>query len=136
VDEEGTQLIKVDQNKIFKSVNEVILAIQDSGQQELAMKLYLQGAQAINRTMDRSTTEELAYEFMSQALLIYQEEISDTEAKSFAINLICATLFSLNCFTEENHATLMANAMSGCAVLLKKPAQCEAIINASNLHNS
>jgi hypothetical protein len=26
--------------------------------------------------------------------------------------------------------------MSGCAVLLKKPAQCEAIINASNLHNS
>jgi len=41
VDEEGTQLIKVDQNKIFKSVNEVILAIQDSGQQELAMKMYL-----------------------------------------------------------------------------------------------
>ena len=26
--------------------------------------------------------------------------------------------------------------MSGCSVLLKKPAQCEAIINASNLHNS
>lgn len=135
-DEDGAPLIKADQNKIFKNVNEIILAIQDSGQQELAMKMYLQGAQAVNRCQDTAAIEELAYEFCSQALLIYQEEISDNDAKSSAINLICATLFSLNCLTEENHQTLLSNAMSGCSVLLKKPAQCEAIINASNLHNS
>lgn len=31
-DEDGAPLIKADQNKIFKNVNEIILAIQDSGQ--------------------------------------------------------------------------------------------------------
>jgi len=32
--------------------------------------------------------------------------------------------------------TLLANTLSSCAQLLKKPAQCEAIINASSLYNS
>jgi vacuolar protein sorting-associated protein 35 len=100
------------------------------------MKLYLQACQAVNRTRDYTAVEELAYEFFSQALLIYQDDISDSEAKSVAINLICSTLYNLNCFSEENHNTLLSNAMSSCAQLLKKPAQCEAIINASNLYNS
>jgi vacuolar protein sorting-associated protein 35 len=58
--------------------------------------------------------EELAYEFFSQALLIYQEEISDAEVKQTAINLICTTLYNLNCFSEENMGTLLANTMSSC----------------------
>jgi len=33
-------LVKVDQNKIFKSVNDLILALQES-QPEMCMKLYL-----------------------------------------------------------------------------------------------
>jgi len=86
------------------------------------MKLYLQGCQAVNRVQNYQPVEELAYEFCSQALLIYQDDISDSDAKSQAINLICATLFNLNCFSEENHNTLLANAMSSCAQLLKKPA--------------
>jgi hypothetical protein len=69
-------------------------------------------------------------------MIIYQEEISDSELKASSINLICATLFNLNCFSQENHDTLIANAMSSCAQLLKKPQQCEAIINATNLNNS
>jgi hypothetical protein len=73
---------------------------------------------------------------MSQAMLISQEEISDADVKANCINLICSTLFSLNCFSEENHNTLIANAVSSCAQLLKKPQQCEAIIHASNLNNS
>ena len=100
------------------------------------MKLYLQACQAVNRTRDFNTVEELAYEFFSQALLIYQDDISDSEQKQVAINLICSTLYSLNCFSEENHNTLLSNAMSSCAQLLKKPAQCEAIIHASHLYNS
>ena len=90
----------------------------------------------MNRVQNYQPVEELAYEFCSQALLIYQDDISDSEAKSQAINLIVCTLFNLNCFSEENHNTLLANAMSSCAQLLKKPAQCEAIITASNLYNS
>jgi hypothetical protein len=37
------QLVKVDTQKIFKNVNELILAIQEIAP-EAAMKLYLQGA--------------------------------------------------------------------------------------------
>ena len=46
----------------------------------LAMKLYLQGAQAVNNISDFREVEELAYEFMSQSMLIYQEEISEPKS--------------------------------------------------------
>lgn len=107
------QLVKVDQLKLFKTVNEVILALQEH-KPELSMKLYLQACQAINRCQNISPLEELAYEFFSQALIIYQEEISDAEAKQTAINLICTTLYNLNCFSEENMSTLLANTLSSC----------------------
>ena len=55
-------------------------------------------------------------------MLIYQDDISDSEEKQRAINLICATIYNLNCFTQENLDTLLANCMSSCAQLLKKPA--------------
>jgi hypothetical protein len=57
----------------------------------------------------------MAYEFASQAMLIYQDDISDSDLKAHSINLICSTLYNLNCFSEENHNTLLANAMSSCA---------------------
>lgn len=87
-DEDGMQLIKVDQVKIFKVVNELIVALQE--QQPLqCMKLYLQACQAVNRIQNYHPVEELAYEFCSQALLIYQDDISDSDVKASAINLIC-----------------------------------------------
>lgn len=100
------------------------------------MKLNLQAAQAINRLGDNGPLEENAYEFCSAALLIYQDDISDSEEKQRAINLICATIYNLNCFTQENLDTLLANCMSSCAQLLKKPAQCSAVMHASALYNS
>lgn len=75
-DEDAMQLVKVDQVKIFKVVNELILALQEH-QPEQCMKLYLQACQAVNRIQDFHPVEELAYEFCSQALLIYHDDISD-----------------------------------------------------------
>lgn len=121
VDEDGMQLMRVDQAKIFKAVHELIGAIQEQ-QPVLCMKLFLQACQAVNRIQDYSAVEELAYEFASQALLIYQDEITDSEEKARAINLICCTLHNLHCFSQENHATLLSNAVASCAHLLKKPA--------------
>jgi len=42
VDEDGMQLIRVDQSNIFKAVHELVTAIKDQ-QPVLCMKLYLQG---------------------------------------------------------------------------------------------
>ena len=80
--------------------------------------------------------EEEAYDFCTNALLIYEEELSDSEAKFAAINLIVSTMFTLVCFGQENFDTLVTNTVSYCSKLLKKPSQCEAITFASSLYYS
>jgi hypothetical protein len=64
----------------------------------LALRLYLQGAEAINRLPNFNELEEVAYDFCSNSLLIYEEELSDSDAKFSAINLIVSTVFTLTCF--------------------------------------
>lgn len=103
---------------------------------EHALRLYLQGAEAINRLPNYSDLEELAYDFCSNSLLIYEEELSDSEAKFAAINLIVATVYNLVCFGHDNFDTLITNSVSYCSKLLKKPSQCEALTFAASLYYS
>lgn len=79
-DEPEMVLPKTDQHKIYKCVNELILQIQPQ-QPEIALRLYLQAAEAMNQVPDCSHMEELGYEFVSQALTIYQDELPDSETK-------------------------------------------------------
>ena len=65
--------------------------------------------------------EDLAYEFCAEALLIYEEELSDSEVKFASINLIVATIYNLGCFKDDNFDTLITNSVSYCSKLLKKP---------------
>jgi hypothetical protein len=55
---------KCDQHKIFKCINELILQLQ-STQPEMALRLYLQAAEAMNVVPDSAHMEELGYEFVS-----------------------------------------------------------------------
>ena len=87
----------------------------------MALRLYLQAAEGINRIPNYQELEELAYEFCSQALLISQEELSDSEAKSQSIYIIVGTLYNLTCFGTENNDTLVSNSIQFCLKLLKKP---------------
>ena len=119
-DELPMKLVKVDQVKIFKVINELIGLIK-AQYPELALRLFLQGAEAINRLQNYQELEELAYDFCSNSLLIYEEELSDSDAKFSAINLIVATIFNLGCFGPENFDTLITNSVSYCSKLLKKP---------------
>ncbi len=80
--------------------------------------------------------EELAYDFCSNSLIIYEEELSDSDSKFSAINLIVTTVFNLVCFGQENFDTLITNTVSYCSRLLKKPAQCEALTFAAGLYYS
>ena len=74
------KLTKVDQTRIFKLVAELIGLIK-SQYPELSLRLYLQAAEAINRLPNYQELEELAYDICSDALLIYEEELSDSDAK-------------------------------------------------------
>lgn len=129
------KLPRVDHPKIFKCVAECIGLIK-SQYPELSLRLYLQAAEAVNRIPNFQELEEEAYDFCSNSLLIYEEELSDSEAKFAAINLIVSTIFNLVCFGPENFDTLVTNTVSYCSKLLKKPSQCEAITFASSLYYS
>jgi len=63
-EEEARPLSKVDQMKIFKTVNELILLVQAQFP-DMALRLYLQATEAINQVPNNEPLEELAYEFCS-----------------------------------------------------------------------
>jgi vacuolar protein sorting-associated protein 35 len=69
---------------------------------ELALRLYLQCAEAANDC----DLEPVAYEFFTQAFILYEEEIADSKAQITAIHLIIGTLQRMNIFGVENRDTL------------------------------
>ena len=75
---------------------------------------------AVNNLNNNVDLEEVAYEFMTNAYTIFEDEISDTEAKVTSLNLLTTTLFNLTCFGVENFDTLCANCISYSGKLLKK----------------
>jgi vacuolar protein sorting-associated protein 35 len=124
--------VKVTQKKIFMNITELIGALQ-SDYPDMALKLNLQAVQAVNNISSVSELEDLAYEFMTQAFVIFEEEITETEVKVSALNLIVSTLYTLTCFGAENFETLIANAVGYSGKLLKKNLQSEATTTSSHL---
>ena len=119
--------------KIFYQVNELTNQLS-SHYPEVTLRLLLQGCLCINSIFDKSNhLEDLAYDFASHALLVYQDELSDSEARFSSINLIVSTLSHLRCFNQENQDTLCTNTAQYCNKLLKKPNQCSAISMCTHL---
>jgi len=77
--------------------------------------------------------ETIAYEFFTQAFLIYEEQISDSQAQFNAISLIIGSLQLLTVFGEENYDILITKSALYSSKLLKKPDQCRAIYMCSHL---
>lgn len=96
---------------------------------ELALRLYLQCAEAAGV----SNLEPVAYEFFTQAFMIYEEEIADSKAQVTALQLIIGTLQRTRVFGVENRDTLTHKATGYSAKLLKKPDQCRAVYACSHL---
>lgn len=96
------------------------------------MRLFLQGALAIDQ-IGFDNHETVAYEFMSQAFSLYEEEISDSKAQLAAITLIVGTLEQISCFSEENSEPLRTQCALAASNLLKKPDQCRGVATCSHL---
>ncbi|KAJ0086193.1 hypothetical protein Patl1_09512 [Pistacia atlantica] len=96
---------------------------------ELALRLYLQCAEAAGDC----DLEAAAYEFFTQAFILYEEEIADSKAQVTAIHLIIGSLQRMNVFGVENRDTLTHKATGYSARLLKKPDQCRAVYACSHL---
>uniref|UniRef100_A0A2N9FFF9 Vacuolar protein sorting-associated protein 35 n=1 Tax=Fagus sylvatica TaxID=28930 RepID=A0A2N9FFF9_FAGSY len=115
--------------KIFQILNQIIECLCAVPSPELALRLYLQCAEAANDC----SLEPVAYEFFTQAFVLYEEEIADSKAQVTAIHLITGTLQRLNVFGVENRDTLTHKATGYSAKLLKKPDQCRAVYACSHL---
>ncbi|KAG4403687.1 hypothetical protein GLYMA_01G164100v4 [Glycine max] len=115
--------------KIFQLLNQTIETLSGVLAPELALQLYLQCAEAANDC----ELEPVAYEFFTQAYILYEEEISDSRAQITAIHLIIGTLQRMHVFGVENRDTLTHKATGYSAKLLKKPDQCRAVYACSHL---
>ncbi|XP_061363702.1 vacuolar protein sorting-associated protein 35B-like [Gastrolobium bilobum] len=115
--------------KIFQLLNQTIEVLSSVSSSELALRLYLQCAEAANDC----DLEPVAYEFFTQAFVLYEEEIADSKAQVTAIHLIIGTLQRMNAFGVENRDTLTHKATGYSAKLLKKPDQCRAVYACSHL---
>jgi len=96
---------------------------------EESLRMFLQAAQSASYC----DFETIAYEFLTQAFTIYEEEISESKAQFNAIVLIIGTLQTLTCFTDENYDTLVTKVAQYSAKLLKKPDQGRAVATVSHL---
>ncbi|CAL9223372.1 unnamed protein product [Arabidopsis halleri] len=115
--------------KIFQFLNQIIEALPNVPSPDLAFRLYLQCAEAANKCDE----EPIAYEFFTQAYILYEEEISDSKAQVTALQLIIGTLQRMHVFGVENRDTLTHKATGYSAKLLKKPDQCRAVYACSHL---
>lgn len=99
---------------------------------ELPLRLFLQGALVLD-TIPFENQETVAYEYMSQAFSLYEDEISDSRAQLAAITLMIGTLEQMKCFSEENHDPLRTQCALAASKLLKKPDQCRGVQVCSHL---
>lgn len=77
--------------------------------------------------------ETVAYEYITQAFSLYEEEISDSKAQLSAITLIIGTIEQMSCFSEENAVPLRTQCALAASKLLKKPDQCRGVATSSHL---
>ncbi|CAH2064400.1 unnamed protein product [Thlaspi arvense] len=116
--------------KILQLLNEAsTVEVLSDVSSELALRLYLQCAQAANDC----ELEAVAYELFTKAYLLYEEEISDSKAQVTALRLIIGTLQRMRVFNVENRDTLIHKATGYSAKLLKKPDQCRAVYECAHL---
>uniref|UniRef100_A0A6N2K9C8 Vacuolar protein sorting-associated protein 35 n=1 Tax=Salix viminalis TaxID=40686 RepID=A0A6N2K9C8_SALVM len=88
--------------KIFQLLNETIEALSSVSSPELALRLYLQCAEAANDC----DLESVAYEFFTRAFILYEEEVADSKTQVTALHLIIGALQRMHVFGVENRDTL------------------------------
>lgn len=117
--------------KVFQFVIELVTALAQS-QPEQAMKLFLQSTQAA----DDCGFHAIAYEFVKEALLLYECEISDSKSQVRALTSVIGTLVNCKSFPVEDYVALITKVAQYANKLLKKPDQCRMITLSSHLFYS
>jgi len=119
---------RVSTRKVFQFVLEIITALATSFP-DLAYNLFLQAVQAA----DECDFNQIAYQFATEALLIYESEIVDSKLQPRALTTAIGTLLSCKNFTTEDYETIITKIAQHSYKLLKKADQCRMVILCSHL---
>jgi vacuolar protein sorting-associated protein 35 len=114
--------------KVFQFVIELVTAMATS-YPEQSLNLFLQSAQAA----DECGFNAIAYEFVKEALLLYECEISDSKLQVRALTSIIGTLLNCKHFPDEDYEALITKVAQYGNKLLKKPDQCRMVTLCSHL---
>ncbi|EED89796.1 predicted protein, partial [Thalassiosira pseudonana CCMP1335] len=118
------------------------VAILSPNNPELAFKLYLEIAVATDHlahatlpNFQNASTEfsGIAYDFTTQAFLVYEDEISESKAQIRAITSMVGSLLSCRSFERADYEALITKTAQYAAKLLKKPDQCRMVCVCSRL---
>eukprot|EP01106_Pelomyxa_sp_JSP_P004987 TRINITY_DN1796_c0_g2_i1.p1 TRINITY_DN1796_c0_g2~~TRINITY_DN1796_c0_g2_i1.p1 ORF type:complete len:590 (-),score=234.67 TRINITY_DN1796_c0_g2_i1:67-1683(-) len=115
--------------RLFQFASETIKGLATTGCPELALRLFLQAAQAASRC----GLETHAYELVVQAFTIYEEEIADSAQQLSAMAVIVGTIHSLTSLEADNYDTLITKTAKHSTKLMKKTDQCRAVCMSSHL---
>ena len=126
--EKAGAAVAVASKKVLGFILETIKGLA-SAEPLAAMRLLLQGAMCANECGE----DKIAYEYVSQALQLYEDDISDSRAQMELVLTSASTLHVLNSLDPEDYDTLITNVTKHAVRLLKKPDQCRAVYSCSHL---
>lgn len=117
-----------------------LLSFVEMTNPDLCFHLRLQATAAANRCAIASKDHKphdyfapIAYEFLSEAFLTYEAEISESSAQKKAMTKIIGTLLFCECFDTSDYEALITKTTQYAARLLKKTDQCSMILRSSHL---
>lgn len=141
VDEEGNEIPPpaTSIKKVFQFVHKTITALV-SCNPEMSLQLWLLAGTIADKVDhepgNEGNYEGICYEFVTQALINFEEEISESSKQYQGIYQLVGTLSNISCLEAENYDTVCQKIVQHSARLLKKPMQCRAIATAAQLYFS
>lgn len=138
---EGAQ-VSVSVKKAFQFVHKTISILAQT-KQESSLPLWLLAAGVADKADHLAATEggqppgslePICFEFVTQALIVFEEAISDSNQQFQALTSLVGCITQLGCLDPENLDTASQKVTQHAARLLKKPLQCRAVATCSNLY--
>lgn len=121
-------VLRYSSKKVFQLVHEVVTGMAPQ-HPALAQKLFLESALAA----DRCVLTAILYEFLSQAFIIYEDDMADARNQLDSLISIISTLAATSSLSPEDHETLSTKAALHGARLLRRPDQCRAVALCTHL---
>jgi vacuolar protein sorting-associated protein 35 len=117
--------------RIFKFAHDTATALArtQEGQPEQSFALFL----ACANGADRAGFDTIAYEFLTQAFVVYEQEISDSRAQFAALSLLIGTLQQMQSLQDEVYEAVATKCAVHATKLLKKPDQARAVYRCAHL---